>query len=341
MMIQIASVKRPDRREMGRKVRRTARGDELTRTTPVLTRLGWHAAGTLAEGDEVICNVGEAEAPLVDPNGVEMPSLIEAVAGALAKLRGAVVIRVPTTAEDFHGDGVLDGDVDAVAAARLLVDKRYVPVTQKLNESKLVRAAMPTLHEISFDVRLHNHPQPVQVDITPQHRGNAGGPAAVMLDTEPSRGTLTPEEYRSSRRSSWRQVPIGCPSLFFVRGTMDDLHLAEQTATVTAMSKEGRVLSQARAFASASMRRSLTDVTRGCSSLNVAARDRPACLRQLRRGHRLQQHLHHRSHGALGKLFLRGRAEGLLERAHRAPVDDVLRSPELSTCAMKRPCSSR
>lgn len=126
---------------------RTASGDELAVTPnhPILTRSGWQAAGSLAEGDEVIRNIRERVTSLVDPDDVEMPTLIEQVAGSLSKSLGAVTFRVPTATEDFHGDGA-DGDVDVVTSAGLLVDSRHAALSKIGDQAELSRAAMRSPH---------------------------------------------------------------------------------------------------------------------------------------------------------------------------------------------------
>lgn len=85
----------------------------LTGNHPVLTRRGWIPANLLQEGDEVIRSTQpQGAAPLVVPDHHQVPSLVEDVWGALA-VNG--FDRVPSTPEDFHGDGQY-GEVDVVQA---------------------------------------------------------------------------------------------------------------------------------------------------------------------------------------------------------------------------------
>jgi hypothetical protein len=79
----------------------------VTPNHPVLTPRGWIAAGELTEGcDVVCCSDAERVATLVDPNDYQVPALIEDVARSCGSTREGVTRTVPTTAKDFHGDGI-------------------------------------------------------------------------------------------------------------------------------------------------------------------------------------------------------------------------------------------
>src|SRR5690606_23965723 len=90
---------------------RTASGKELTATAnhPVLTDRGWVPAGLIEEGDHVLgSTLGQGAVPLVVPHEQQSPALIEDVWGS----GGMVPLgQVPTSPEDFHGDGG-HGEVD-------------------------------------------------------------------------------------------------------------------------------------------------------------------------------------------------------------------------------------
>lgn len=84
---------------------RTASGNLATVTPnhPILTDRGWVAAGLLREGDNVVsCTGHEREAASVDPDEYQVPTRIKDVRSARRMNRS---VHVPTTAEDFHGDG--------------------------------------------------------------------------------------------------------------------------------------------------------------------------------------------------------------------------------------------
>jgi hypothetical protein len=115
----------------------TASGQELPATGnhPILTRRGWVAANLIQEGDEVVRSLRpEGAAPLVVPDHQQMPSRIEDVWGAHSV--AGVLRGVPTTAEDFHGDGG-HGEVDVVGPNRLLWGSAEAPFLEPLGELAL------------------------------------------------------------------------------------------------------------------------------------------------------------------------------------------------------------
>jgi len=101
----------------------TASGRELTVTPnhPVLTTEGWVGAGALQVGHSVVGYSGPVEdvaAPGPDHQGIEAP--IGEVYEALRKSSSVSSAPVPGSAEQFHGDGVLDAEVNVVLADGLL-----------------------------------------------------------------------------------------------------------------------------------------------------------------------------------------------------------------------------
>lgn len=129
----------------------TASGEHLTVTGnhPVLTRAGWLPAHLIREGDEVVRSTRpEGATALVVPNHDQVPSLIEDVWGALG-VRGSD--RMPTTAEDFHGDG-RDGEVDVVYADRALWRSLHTPFGQHVGQESF--AAGVELAERLLDERV-------------------------------------------------------------------------------------------------------------------------------------------------------------------------------------------
>ena len=104
----------------------TASGQELSLTAnhPVLTRRGWVPAHLLNEGDDVFRSTdSKGTPPLVVPHHHEMPSLIEDVWSSFGV---GGLDAVPTSSEDFHGDGI-DGEVDIVYANSALRDRVQAP----------------------------------------------------------------------------------------------------------------------------------------------------------------------------------------------------------------------
>lgn len=97
---------------------RTASGIELSLTPnhPVLTPGGWIACGLLKEGDYVISgSAREQAAASVNKNNYDAPSLIEEVFKSFDMVSG----EMPSTAKNFHGDG-MNSDVYVVRTNRQL-----------------------------------------------------------------------------------------------------------------------------------------------------------------------------------------------------------------------------
>lgn len=87
---------------------RTETGEFLTATPnhPILTPRGWVAAGELNEGDEVIRSLDSQDiSHMVAPDDDYVPASIEDVANTLLVASGMTARTMPSTAEDFHGDG--------------------------------------------------------------------------------------------------------------------------------------------------------------------------------------------------------------------------------------------
>jgi hypothetical protein len=124
---------------------RTAGGKELSATGnhPVLTDRGWVPANLLQEGDHVVSGGadGQGAGPLVVPDEHQMPARIEDLwrSGRVGSLR-----RVPTSAEDFHGDGG-HGEVDVVLPDGLLWHNDQAAIRQGPTEEHLARRVIPAL----------------------------------------------------------------------------------------------------------------------------------------------------------------------------------------------------
>ena len=102
---------------------RIAGMDDLTVTPhhPVLTPRGWVAVGALQVGDELLqCLDPSAALACVDPDHDKIVARFKDVPSALLVAGGVASGSVPVSAKDFHGDGVIDTQVDVVRAAGLL-----------------------------------------------------------------------------------------------------------------------------------------------------------------------------------------------------------------------------
>ncbi|MFC8267806.1 phage minor capsid protein [Streptomyces cinereoruber] len=102
----------------------TASGVELpvTPNHPVLTPEGWVPAGALKVGDHVLRHSGNVEASaLRAPGDQQVPARISEIFNSLREASQVPSVRVPVTAEQFHGDG-LGSDVEVVFTDGLLSD---------------------------------------------------------------------------------------------------------------------------------------------------------------------------------------------------------------------------
>ncbi len=124
---------------------RTEGGHVLTVTPnhPVLTPKGWIAAGLLAEGGDIVCcTFGEGVLPVVDPDNDDGPSAAEDVFETLCRAGRMGSMSMPTTAKDFHGDGIGAGEVEIVPANRLLWDCGHVAAMEPMLNPSLVGRAV-------------------------------------------------------------------------------------------------------------------------------------------------------------------------------------------------------
>lgn len=131
----------------------TASGNlvRVTPNHPVLTDKGWIPAGLIRKGDNVFRSL-RGERPVDGrPDVAQRPSRIEDVFAA-ASVTGRL-LRVPTTAEDFHGDGS-DSEVDVVWTASDLALPLDVLSVQQPGELCLMHAhglGVPLVGQGAFD----------------------------------------------------------------------------------------------------------------------------------------------------------------------------------------------
>jgi hypothetical protein len=118
----------------------TTAGNRLACTPnhPVLTQAGWVAAGLLDVGGHVLSGRQSQRIGVLDPDHQDMPARIHQIADALDRVKWRPC-PVPTSAEDFHGDG-MDGQVAIVWADRLLWNRLFVKAaTQPSAKLQFVR----------------------------------------------------------------------------------------------------------------------------------------------------------------------------------------------------------
>jgi hypothetical protein len=103
---------------------KTASGNELTVTPnhPVLTPHGWVAAGELVVGDDVLSYGSDVKSvDVVSPDDELVPTPIGDVFDTLTKSGAVLSMSVPSSPEQFHGDGK-GSDVKVVFSRRFLED---------------------------------------------------------------------------------------------------------------------------------------------------------------------------------------------------------------------------
>lgn len=115
----------------------TAGGEQVSVTAnhPVLTLRGWVPAQFVQEGDQVLRGTrAEGAAALMVPDQDQVPARVEDVLAAL-RVHGFTA-KVPTTAENFHGDG-FHGEVDVAFTDGLLRNRVESTLLQELLEHHL------------------------------------------------------------------------------------------------------------------------------------------------------------------------------------------------------------
>ena len=121
---------------------KTSRGDEITVTPnhPILTNRGFVAAGMLKKGDKVIQTTGEyASLIRQTPNNIHVPTAVDEIFHTLMQTRGGSTLTVKSTSEQFHGDGIPDGEVEVVFSNRF--GKRKI---KALRREEIRKQGFPT-----------------------------------------------------------------------------------------------------------------------------------------------------------------------------------------------------
>ena len=112
-------------------VLRTASGEELSVTGnhPILTDQGWVPAHLIKVGDSVLrSTLSEGGRAILSPDEQQRPARVEDVWGSDSMMS---LGEVPSSAEDFHGDGG-HGQVDVVLSDRLLGDGMHSARHQRI-----------------------------------------------------------------------------------------------------------------------------------------------------------------------------------------------------------------
>lgn len=110
----------------------------VTPNHPILTPDGWVPAGDLREGGYVLASTRpDRPAVGVSPDDYQVPALCEEIAQTLGGTSPVRSVRVPTSPEDFHGDG-LGSDVHVVRTNGLLGGGDEPSLAEVGNELQLV-----------------------------------------------------------------------------------------------------------------------------------------------------------------------------------------------------------
>lgn len=123
---------------------RTATGKEFTSTPnhPVLTSAGWLAAAQVNVGTHVVCDAGIDRVPaFVGSDDQNVEARIEDATEAFFGSEQMCSVPVPTTAKDFHGDGI-DNEVAIVAINRVLRPDLIAALGDFFAEPDFVRRPM-------------------------------------------------------------------------------------------------------------------------------------------------------------------------------------------------------
>lgn len=91
--------------------------DDITITPnhPVLTNRGWVDAGKLQKTDKLICSTDDRSiVDILDPNNNQVQTTIENLPSSFQMSRNMFSMRVPVSSENFHGDGIIDTEVDII-----------------------------------------------------------------------------------------------------------------------------------------------------------------------------------------------------------------------------------
>ena len=117
----------------------TAGGHHLTVTPnhPVLTRRGWVPAGLLREGDDLVRGPRVNRGVVSRPDEDHVPSRIEDVMRAMSVMLPSGGLSVPGSAEQFHGDGAFNSEVDVVDVRDLLRHEIHASLGEPSSELNL------------------------------------------------------------------------------------------------------------------------------------------------------------------------------------------------------------
>jgi hypothetical protein len=121
-------------------------GTELSVTPnhPILTGRGWIAAGEIGKHDSLFHadtqGVMDTATALAHPDYYLMPTVAQKVAGTLLEAGGVSTRSVPSTPEQFHGDGTIEGKVYIVGSDSLLRDEDQSSRREQVSKRDFISA---------------------------------------------------------------------------------------------------------------------------------------------------------------------------------------------------------
>lgn len=122
----------------------TSKGNRITVTPnhPILTTEGFVPAGMLQEGQEIIEATGEYGLLMGEaPDNINIPTPVEEIGHSIIQTRGGTTVRMKSTAVQFHGDGIPDGEVEIVFP-KGFIESELDP----LRSEPLGKPGFPTAH---------------------------------------------------------------------------------------------------------------------------------------------------------------------------------------------------
>lgn len=108
---------------------KTSRGKKISVTPnhPILTTNGWVASGKIAKGDNLFYSrVCEGDNSRMNPDYNKVPTTFENLFNSLVKSSGVFSTRMPVTTKDFHGDGIINSDVNIVFKNSFLLNNIFI-----------------------------------------------------------------------------------------------------------------------------------------------------------------------------------------------------------------------
>jgi len=125
---------------------RTASGNEIRATPnhPILTDIGFTIAKDIRLGNYLVCDRGIDRVGIRSEDDNQTVARIEDLFCSFFEAGEMSSVKVPTTSEDFHGDGI-DNEVAIIAANRELLRESYPTFFKEPRESNLIlrRIARP------------------------------------------------------------------------------------------------------------------------------------------------------------------------------------------------------